>query len=76
MSGVQDPSETAQEYAKQNNLKGTIIADPTNLVMKMFQAPFNPYMLLFEKDGILKYNAVYMGRDKTYGFLYGLLENN
>jgi hypothetical protein len=62
------------DYAGSLGLTGTVVADPTGLIEKMFQVPFKPFMQCFEKGGALNYNAVHMDRSKTYGFLYGLLE--
>ena len=67
--------EDVKDYSASLNLTGTVVADPTGLLEKMFQVPFKPFMQCFEKGGALKYNAIHMDRSKTYGFLYGLLEN-
>lgn len=70
-----DAAET-RKYLARVKAKGTGVADPDDAVSKAFQAPFRPYILMFE-DGVLKFNFVWEDDEsRLYGLLYLLIEGN
>ena len=66
----------AVNYAKMLGLNdGFVIADTYDQLHKLFKIPFKPYALMFD-SGVLKYNAIWQGKEKYMGILYVFLKGN
>jgi len=63
----------ARNYVKRLAIKETAIAEPMDHVSRLFQVPFKPYILMFDK-GQLKYNVLWESEERLFGYLYLLIE--
>ena len=63
----------ARNYVKRLGIKETAIAEPMDQVSRLFQVPFKPYILMFDK-GQLKYNVLWENEERLLGYLYLLIE--
>lgn len=70
---VSSEQTDAEAYAKRLGIGDLTIAEPTDNVSKLFQVPFKPYALMFDK-GALRFNVPWEGEEKFMGLLYLLIE--
>ncbi len=60
-------------FAERNKMdKSTVVCDPIDQLQKLYQIPFKPYGLMYNKEGIMLNNVIWEGAEELLGTFYML----